>query len=78
MSKRTWPEGHAKDALEETTAPGAASASLSVGSVEETVVRPDSLDRVRTVGDVREDHRERARGGRRAAAGAHARALFNN
>ncbi|MFZ6180315.1 protein kinase domain-containing protein [Nannocystis pusilla] len=52
MSKRTWPEGQAKDALEETTAPGAAPASVSVGSVEETVVRPDSLDRVRTVVDV--------------------------
>ncbi|MFY0536380.1 hypothetical protein [Nannocystis pusilla] len=52
MSRRTLPEGQAKDALEETTAPGAAPASVSVGSVEETVVRPDSLDRVRTVVDV--------------------------
>ncbi|MCY0988667.1 serine/threonine-protein kinase [Nannocystis sp. ILAH1] len=52
MSKRTWPESQAKDPLEETTAPGAAPASVSVGSVEETVVRPDSLDRVRTMVDV--------------------------
>ncbi|MDC0669714.1 protein kinase domain-containing protein [Nannocystis radixulma] len=42
MSKKTWPEGHEKNHLEETTAPAA-----SGGSVEETVVRPDSLERAR-------------------------------
>ncbi|MDC0718056.1 serine/threonine-protein kinase [Nannocystis bainbridge] len=48
MSKKTWPESQATDALEQTTAP----ASGRRFSVEETVVRPDSLERGRTAVDV--------------------------